>query len=111
MSAYKIMDKVRSINGVVIRFPGERWFHIVENHDDLAGRYDDILEAIECPDFILRGYKDAMLAVRRIRLNRWLVVVYKEISEEDGFIVTAYQTSKIKKEDIIWRKKAPSKNQ
>jgi hypothetical protein len=34
----------------------ERWHHIVENHDDLAGYYDDVLITVEDPDFILRGY-------------------------------------------------------
>ena len=29
---------------------------IVENHDDLAGYYDEVLLAVEDPDFILRGY-------------------------------------------------------
>lgn len=44
-------------------------------------------------------------SVRRIALNRWLVVVYKEVDTDDGFVVTAYQTSRIKPEGIIWRKK------
>ena len=26
-----------SINGVPIRLTAERWLHIVENHDDMAG--------------------------------------------------------------------------
>ncbi len=35
----------------------ERWFHIVENHDNLAGYYDEILNTVEEPDFIIRGYR------------------------------------------------------
>jgi hypothetical protein len=34
----------------------ERWFHIIENHDDLAGHDDDVLSAIEDPDFVIEGY-------------------------------------------------------
>ena len=41
---------VFSKNGFPIRLPDERWIHIVENHDDLAGHMDDVLEAIENPD-------------------------------------------------------------
>ena len=33
------MDQAVSRNGVPIRLTEERWFHIVENHDDLAGYY------------------------------------------------------------------------
>ena len=96
---------VYSINNVPVRLTEERWFHIVENHNDLAGRYDDILIAIENPDIVQQGYRDALLAIKRIKMNRWLVVVYKEIDDDDGFVVTAYQTSKIKLGGVLWRKK------
>ena len=33
------MDVARSIEDVPIRLTSERWFHTVENHDDLAGYY------------------------------------------------------------------------
>ena len=49
------MDVAFSRNGVPIRITEERWFHIVENHDDLAGYYDEVLQTIEDPDLILRG--------------------------------------------------------
>lgn len=31
------MDIAYSVDDVPIRLTAERWFHIVENHDDLAG--------------------------------------------------------------------------
>ncbi len=36
-------DIIISKNGVPIRLTAERWWHIIENHDDLAGYYDDVL--------------------------------------------------------------------
>ena len=39
-----MVDRILSINGVPIRLTEERWFHIVENHDDLAGHFDDVLD-------------------------------------------------------------------
>ena len=44
------MDIAYSINDIPIRLTRERWFHITENHDDLAGYYDDVLHTIEDPD-------------------------------------------------------------
>jgi len=41
------VDILHSINGVPIRFTDERWVHIVENHDDLAGFHDEIVDIIE----------------------------------------------------------------
>jgi len=38
--------------------------------------------------------------------NKFLAVIYKELNPNEGFIITAYFTSKIKleKEEIIWQK-------
>jgi len=58
------MDIAISRNGVPIRLTEERWFHIVENHDDLAGHYDDVLDTVENPDFMLRGYGGALIALK-----------------------------------------------
>ena len=75
-----------SKNGVPIRLTEERWFHIVENHDELAGLSDEVLLTIEDPDFIVKGWTDELLAVRKINE---LVVVYKEVGN-DGFIITGF---------------------
>jgi len=101
------MEIIQSKNSVPIRPTAERWFHIIENHDDLAGYYDDVINAIEEPDYIIKGYREALIALKEIEQGKFLAVVYKEISEEDGFIITAYFTSKIKleKEAVVWRTK------
>ena len=100
------MDIANSVNGVPIRLTEERWFHIVENHNDLAGHYDDVLDTIEHPDFVLKGYKGALIAIKGIARRRYLAVVYKELKRNDGFVLSAYITSKIKRRLIIWRRKA-----
>ena len=97
------MNTAESINKVPVRLTEERWFHIIENHNDLAGYYDEVLITVELPDFVIKGYKDALIAVRKIK-NKYLAVIYKELSQNDGFVITAYFTSEIKKEAIIWQK-------
>ncbi len=98
------MDWVLSRNGVPIRLTEERWFHIVENHDDVAGHYDHVLDTVENPDFILKGYGGALIAVKGVARRTYLAVVYKEISRDDGFIITAYFMSRIARGSIQWRK-------
>ncbi|HEX9916517.1 MAG TPA: hypothetical protein VGB16_02170 [candidate division Zixibacteria bacterium] len=98
------MDVANSVNGVPIRLTEKRWFHVVENHDDLAGHYDDVLNTLENPDFVLRGYKSALIAIKGIAKGRYLAVVYKELKRDDGFVLSAYITTKIRKRLIIWRK-------
>ena len=77
------------MNGVPIRLTEERWFHIVESHNDLAGHYDDVLNTIEHPDFVLKGYKGALIAIKGIAKRRYLAVVYKELKRNDGFVLSA----------------------
>jgi len=58
------MDIVISKNGVPLRLTKERWFHIIENHEDLSGYYDDMLYTTEDPDYIIEGYERALIALK-----------------------------------------------
>jgi len=91
-----------SVNGVPIRLTYERWFHIIENHDDLASYYFEVLETVECPDFIIKGNKGSLKATKNMGKDKWLVVIYREVSRNDGFIITAYFLDKKAKGDVIW---------
>ena len=100
------MDITKSVNGIPIRITYERWFHIIENHDDLAGRFGEILNTVEYPDYVVKGYGDAFIALKELEIGKYLAVVYKELNSEDGFIITAYITSKIKieRQVILWKR-------
>jgi len=93
-----------SVNKVPIRLTYERWYHIIENHDDLASYFFDVLETIENPDFINRGNKGTLKATKNIGKSKWLVVIYREVSNSDGFVITAYFLDKKPKGKIIWKK-------
>lgn len=99
------MDIVYSIRNIPIRLTAERWYHIVENHDDVAGHYDDVLETIENPDLVLRGYKGALIAIRGAGRGRYFCVVHRELNEDDGFVISAFFTTEINKRQIIWPSK------
>lgn len=92
-----------SVNGVTIRLSYERWYHIVENHDELASCFYDVLDAVERPTFVVRGTHGALKAARNMGKKRWLVVVYREWSQRDGFVITAYLLSTRPKGDVVWR--------
>ncbi len=97
------MDIARSVNGVPIRLSYERWYHIVENHDDLASTFHDVLDTVEKPEVVVRGSHGALKAVRSMGRKRWLVVVYREASRRDGFVITAYLLSQRPKGEVLWR--------
>jgi len=99
------MRTAESANGIRIRLTDERWVHIVESHNELAGLVFSVLDTVANPDFIVRGTRGEKLAVHKLN-RKYLVVVYKE-REEDGFIITAFLTSKIKqirKRGVIWNR-------
>ena len=84
-----------SRGGVPIRLTGERWSHIVEEHSELAGLREEVLQTIAEADRIVAGQAGELLAIRMLGERRGLVVVYREVSSEDGFIITAFATSRM----------------
>lgn len=90
------MEIVQSKSGVPIRLTEERWFHITEEHSEMAGYYFEVLETIAEPEAIYEGKAEELFAVREIETGKYMVVVYKEISKEDGFVITAFLTRRIK---------------
>ena len=93
----------RSVNSVAIRLTEERWRHIVQRHPQLADNQDVILEVITSPEAIYQGEKGSLVAMRTAG-NLYLVVVYRELSASDGFVITAYETRRLKAMDIMWQR-------
>lgn len=88
------MDIAHSVNGVPIRLTDERWLHITEEHSEMAGRYFEVLETVQEPEAVYEGKAGEMLAVKETEDGKHVVVVYRETSGEDGFVITAFLTSK-----------------
>lgn len=101
-----MIETVLSQNKVPIRLTDERWTHITEEHCELAGMRFEVLETIENPSRILAGGEEELLAVQEIEKGKFLVAVYRELTN-DGFIITAFLTRRIKSLDRrkqIWPK-------
>lgn len=95
-----------SINGVPIRLTEERWEHIVHNKPYMESYYDRVLKAIESPTWVLRGYAGAMVGVSPVGRRNYLHVVYREVSQDDGFIITAFLSRKANRRMIVWPKRS-----
>jgi len=88
-----VINRTISKNKIPIRLTDERWAHITEEHCELAGMRLEILDTIENPERVLMGGAGELLAVRKISSGKNLVVIYREL-KEDGFVITAFMTSK-----------------
>ena len=79
-----------------IKLTEERWIHIAEEHSEMADYFFEILEVIENPEAIYEGKMGECLAVREIEKGKYIVVVYRELSKRDGFVITAFLTRRRK---------------
>ena len=61
----------------------------------MAGYYFEVLETIEDPKTIYEGKAGELIALKEIEVGKYIVVIYKEISQEDGFIITAFLTRRL----------------
>jgi hypothetical protein len=99
-----ILGIADSVNGVPIRLTDERWEHILYRKPNIASFMETLLDAVEDPEYILRGYKGTLIAVVHLGKRSYLNVVYRELSQTDGFIITARIESQLHRSKIIWRR-------
>jgi len=69
------MEVAFSVNGVPIRLSYERWYHVIENHDELASYFHEVLDTIEKPEYVVRGNKGSLKATKCMGRRKWLVVI------------------------------------
>jgi len=89
-----MISKVTSTDSVLIRLTDEGWSHITEGHPELAGRREDVLDAIAHPDATYQGGADELLALKDQSDGKFLIIVYRPVPEP-GFIITAFLTRRI----------------
>lgn len=98
------MEIAYSVNGVAIRLTPERWWHITAARDDLAGRMDEVLACVEKPDWVTQSHRGSLRAWKGYGRKGFLVVIYKELGADDGFVITAFFTRKGSKRRKTWPK-------
>ena len=113
----KTLAIVKSKSGAHIRLTVKQWEHIVTARPELGEFMKQILDAVENPDEVLEPppkVKPQLHAIKRIPrlsevgLSRNLVVVFREISSREGFIITAFPISDRRKNRMyrLWLKQS-----
>ena len=97
-----IVAVIESVNGVPIRLSEERWSHILKGHGELRDFQVELLLTVLKPEDVYhpppeRGPQFAAMRkfdrLKTFGLAENLVVHYREVSMDDGFISTAYVMS------------------
>ena len=103
------MISANSKNACFIRLTDERVRHIITNHPETKNCITWILATITNPDMIIAGDFGELIAVKLydktpVTNHKYLTVAYKETSNLDGFILTAYFSRNINKQRlIVWK--------
>ena len=96
--------------GRAIRFPEERWQHILIDHSEMAAMEYTIGETLADPDEIYRDPQDP----NTVRLYyRWFnglpvgdnrICVAVKVFNGDAYVITAFVASHIKGDELLWSK-------
>lgn len=103
------MEIIYSKNNIPLRITQERLGHIYRGHPETKNQENEIINTIENPDIIFAGDYGELLACKfyektPVTFDKYLIAVYKETSEYDGFLITAYYTRKLTlNRRIIWK--------
>ncbi|MBU7016266.1 MAG: hypothetical protein HXS44_02060, partial [Theionarchaea archaeon] len=71
------------------------------------GFYHEVLECIEDPDVVYEGKYGELIGMKQTQKDKYIVVVYKEESVIDGFVITSFITRKKKqfeRRKKLWEK-------
>ncbi|MEW6009620.1 MAG: hypothetical protein AB1629_08325 [Candidatus Omnitrophota bacterium] len=100
---------VKSRNNIPIRLTTERWNHIIRRHPEMDTRKERVLETITDPDLIQEGDFGELIAIRFYEktplTSKYLVAIYREVEDIDGFVITTYYATKpSERRHIIWKR-------
>lgn len=100
------MTILHDYDGRSVRLTDERLEHIRKDHPELVGREDLIGTTIRHPRKVVQSISDPSVRLCYSRPNALFakmvcVVVKDEI--DDGFVLSAYLTDRIKRGEILWQ--------
>ena len=100
----EIYFEVTTPLGVRVRTTKEYWDYIVNiKHRLMKTKENIVKETLLNPDEIYRGKIDQNVYLYYKMFDRIYCVVVKHTGNE-GFLITAYPTDKIKEGEIVWKK-------
>jgi hypothetical protein len=103
----ELVFDVQTPMGFRVRVSRTYWsFLTAVKHPVMAGREAEVRQALTDPDEVRRSRIDSTvyLFYASIAARRWVCAVAKKLSDDDGFLITAYPTDAIKEGDRIWPK-------
>ena len=103
------MKVVKSIASVPIRLTTERMEHIERRHPEMSDEGERILDTLSSPDYVQEGDSGTLIAVKHYPktplTEKFCCVVYRQLTDDDGFILTAYfATRPADWRNVVWKR-------
>jgi hypothetical protein len=91
--------------GFTVRTTETYWQRLMVKHPDIEDLEEPVHQALRSPDEVRRSKRDSdVLLFYLVRAQRrWVVAVTRRLNNE-GFLITAYQTDAIKEGELLWRR-------
>jgi len=103
------MPTIEDYSGREIRLTEERWRHIQE-HPEMSDMRSAVGETLRAPEVVVQSLSDFEVRLyyryypNTVVSGKYLCAVVKAPAG-DAFLVTAYLTDRVKKGDVLWRRK------
>lgn len=106
IKASEILFEAEDVFGKNIRTTKDYWKKIFSiKHKELRISKIEIIKALKNPDEVRKSIQDPFIYLFYKRLNEKTLVVVVKYLNHHGFIITIYQTSKLKRKgERIWPK-------
>lgn len=99
-----LLFEVVDVFGKKVRTTKEYWKKIkTEKHSELKFDYNDVLETLTKPDEVYISVRDPYIRLFYKNFAKTTLVVLVKYLNNEGFVVTVYQTSKVKRKgERLW---------
>ena len=89
--------------GFAVRTTLQYWDLIQRKHPEVIGKEIEVQNCLRQPEQVRRSSQDQAVYLFYVRQSPYyLVVVAKQLSQKEGFLITSYLSDKIKEGDIVW---------
>lgn len=100
-----VFFEVNTPNGIIIRTTEAYWEKIVKlKHPSMLNEEEKVKLALTKPKEIRQSKRDKSILLYYKHFESFYVCVVVKVTRQEGFIVTAYKTDKVKEGKVIWQK-------
>ena len=103
--ASDICFQVKAINGLMVRTTHAYWRKIITfKHPAMARKEEEVKLALHEPDEIRQSVRNESVLLYYRNENDYFTCVVVRVLNDEGFIITAYITDRVKEGKRIWRR-------